>query len=591
MIYENSPQLTSWLKADPHPAIQALAALPAFDIKDEDWKRFRKEMDHQGIPHSERNDQAAFICLTYMESELATTSADTELLKNELTVIQASLLHMRHLINRGLYFLLAVLILMLLLSVRGHAQGFQIIRVSSCGTVPANFPSTVGGPAPLTIDANGNVCTPTGSGGTSSNFGNAFPSAGTAAGARDSNGNMQSLTLDAAGTGANLKVNCSNCSNAATTAAVLQAGAPWSVNVSNTPTVNQGGAWTVKPDNTAWGLTGTAANVFIANSPTIANTGFNVNNSPTVNQGSPPWTVKPDGTGWGLTGTAANVAITNTPTVTANAGSGTFNIQSNATVSIAQIVGSTVTTASVGVMLVGMANGAGNGLTTNSTTYSGKFALDGNLLGTLGTAFTTAGLVDVKAADGNVATVGSRADAKSTATDNTSVSVMQVLKEISALEQVPASRAVTNAGVFQVQAMLQTSTAGIVGEVVPVATPTTTDTLLTNYLTTSATTNATSVKGSAGNVYHYSLSNTTTTIYYLRMYEATGAPTCSSATGFKETIPIPPAVAAGGAGGRERPMTAGQAFTSGIGYCVTGGSSSTDNSNAATGVMITILYK
>lgn len=48
------------------------------------------------------------------------------------------------------------------------------------------------------------------------------------------------------------------------------------------------------------------------------------------------------------------------------------------------------------------ADGAGNLLTSNSTTYSSKFALDGNLLGTLGTAFSTAGKVDVKGADGDV---------------------------------------------------------------------------------------------------------------------------------------------------------------------------------------------
>lgn len=48
------------------------------------------------------------------------------------------------------------------------------------------------------------------------------------------------------------------------------------------------------------------------------------------------------------------------------------------------------------------ADGAGNLLTTNSTTYTAKFGLDSNLLGTLGTAFTTAGKVDVKGADGDV---------------------------------------------------------------------------------------------------------------------------------------------------------------------------------------------
>jgi hypothetical protein len=41
-------------------------------------------------------------------------------------------------------------------------------------------------------------------------------------------------------------------------------------------------------------------------------------------------------------------------------------------------------------------------VTLNSTTYSSKYGLDVNLLGTLGTAFSTAGFVDIKGADGNV---------------------------------------------------------------------------------------------------------------------------------------------------------------------------------------------
>jgi hypothetical protein len=58
----------------------------------------------------------------------------------------------------------------------------------------------------------------------------------------------------------------------------------------------------------------------------------------------------------------------------------------------------------------------------------------------------------VSIADGSDTTLGAKADAKSTATDTTAVTVMQVLKEISAMEQAPASRAVTNAGTFAVQA-------------------------------------------------------------------------------------------------------------------------------------------
>jgi hypothetical protein len=55
-------------------------------------------------------------------------------------------------------------------------------------------------------------------------------------------------------------------------------------------------------------------------------------------------------------------------------------------------------------------------------------------------------------ADGAVVTLGAKADAKSTATDTTAVTAMQVLKQISASVQAPPSQAVTNAGTFAVQA-------------------------------------------------------------------------------------------------------------------------------------------
>lgn len=117
---------------------------------------------------------------------------------------------------------------------------------------------------------------------------------------------------------------------------------------------------------------------------------------------------------------------------------------------------------------------------------------------------------------------------------------------------------------------------------------TTANSALTSYLTSAASTNSTSVKGSAGNVYGYSLINTTATLYYLRMYNSSSAPTCSSATGFVETIPIPAATTGAGV---ERWQRVPQGFTTGIGFCLTGGGSSTDNTNAATGVYLTILYK
>jgi len=111
------------------------------------------------------------------------------------------------------------------------------------------------------------------------------------------------------------------------------------------------------------------------------------------------------------------------------------------------------------------------------------------------------------------------------------------------------------------------------------------------YLQSAASTNATNCKASGGNFFGIRALNTTTTIYYLRMYNLATAPTCSSATGFVESIPIPPAPAAGQAGGIVAVPPIPVAYTTGIGFCLTGGSSSTDNTNAATGVFLALYYR
>lgn len=128
----------------------------------------------------------------------------------------------------------------------------------------------------------------------------------------------------------------------------------------------------------------------------------------------------------------------------------------------------------------------------------------------------------------------------------------------------------------------------LVGQVNPTATSTTTNSALTYYLTSAASTNSTNVKASAGNIYLIRAINTTATLYYLRMYNASSAPTCSSATNFIETIPIPASTTGAGV---VSPIVVGQGYTTGISFCLTGGGSSTDNTNAATGVYLTILYK
>jgi hypothetical protein len=236
----------------------------------------------------------------------------------------------------------------------------------------------------------------------------------------------------------------------------------------------------------------------------------------------------------------------------------------------------------------------------------------------------------VSVADGSNTTLGAKADAKSTATDTTAVTIMQVLKEISAMEQAPASRAVTNTGTFAVQSTIQTGSAQIghlesnqsvnvaqVNGVTPLMgngttgtgsprvtiasdntansnpwlaqpVPGTANGLSICYITSAASTNATNCKASAGLFYHLHAVNTTGVVYFLRLYNSSSGPTCSSATGFVETIPIPASTMGAGV---VIDIAMGATYGTGIGFCLTGGGGSTDNTNAATGVYITIGYK
>lgn len=141
---------------------------------------------------------------------------------------------------------------------------------------------------------------------------------------------------------------------------------------------------------------------------------------------------------------------------------------------------------------------------------------------------------------------------------------------------------------FVACSLLLASAAHAQQPVSPGTTPNTANAALRCVLVSAASNNATNCKGSAGNVYGFRFVNTTGTIYYLRMYNSSSSPTCSSATGFIESIPIP--ASTGGAGlVAIEPM--GEGYSTGIGFCLTGGSSSTDNTNAATGVFGTVLYQ
>lgn len=80
--------------------------------------------------------------------------------------------------------------------------------------------------------------------------------------------------------------------------------------------------------------------------------------------------------------------------------------------------------------------------------------------------------------------------------------------------------------------------------------------------------------------------NTTGTLAYVRTYNLATDATCSSATGFVESIPVPASTT--GAGVID--VLSNFAYSTGLAYCVTGGSSSTDNTAPPAGVMITLSF-
>jgi hypothetical protein len=109
---------------------------------------------------------------------------------------------------------------------------------------------------------------------------------------------------------------------------------------------------------------------------------------------------------------------------------------------------------------------------------------------------------------------------------------------------------------------------------------------------TTASTNAASCKTTASNFYGYEFFNTTTTVAYLRLYNLAASPTCSSATGFIRSIPIPPAADTGQVGGaiRVSPFPTDR-YGTGVAWCITGGASSTDNTNAGAGIYGAVFAK
>jgi len=107
-------------------------------------------------------------------------------------------------------------------------------------------------------------------------------------------------------------------------------------------------------------------------------------------------------------------------------------------------------------------------------------------------------------------------------------------------------------------------------------------------IVSTASTNAFNCASAAATLYEFSAVNTTGTLAYVRLYNTSANPTCSSATGFTVSIPVPASTSGAGI---VKTYPVGRAFSTGISGCITGGGSSTDNTNAPAGVYVDIGWK
>jgi hypothetical protein len=109
------------------------------------------------------------------------------------------------------------------------------------------------------------------------------------------------------------------------------------------------------------------------------------------------------------------------------------------------------------------------------------------------------------------------------------------------------------------------------------------------HLLSAASTNSTNIKPAAGQVIGALCINTTAALYYLKFYDLAAAPTCNS-TPVVLSIPCSFGASSSGSTTPLMPQQPVQ-FLNGIGICLTGAIADTDNTNAATGVVIDVLYK
>ena len=115
--------------------------------------------------------------------------------------------------------------------------------------------------------------------------------------------------------------------------------------------------------------------------------------------------------------------------------------------------------------------------------------------------------------------------------------------------------------------------------------PASAQTVPVKYLS-AATTNATLVSAGRTKLGAGVVVNTTTTVYYLKFYNKATAPTCGTDVPVW-TLPIPYG-ASNAAGGFVLPLDGGLLFPLGFGFCLTASIADSDNTAAATGLVVNL---
>lgn len=133
---------------------------------------------------------------------------------------------------------------------------------------------------------------------------------------------------------------------------------------------------------------------------------------------------------------------------------GSKNLDVNINAATASVTAAQATAANLNATVVGTGTFATQSAITAA---SGSIASGAIASGAVASGAYASGSIS----DGAEVTIGNKADAKSTATDTTAISAMSVLKEISNMEQNPASRAVTNAGTFATQSAITAASGSI----------------------------------------------------------------------------------------------------------------------------------